>query len=438
MKWLFKIMIQFIQGTAYFNSKHGCQKCTTIGTYFPNVRRTCFPQFDAPLRTDQSFREREDALHHKEDSPLEDLQSSDGIPRLDMIRDFSVSDPLHLLHQGIMKYCIRIWSDGTPIYKSKWSVDDKNKIDMMIQQCNKNLSSDVNRQVRSLKFVKYFKATEFRTILLYTGLVIFKSILPEHIYKHFLRLCLAVRLISCRTYVQNDNLKRLARVMLLEYFKEFINYYGSESIVSNIHNVIHIMDDVDHLGSLTENSTYPFENYLREMKLRTQASSMPIQQITRRIIELSFDSDNKSLHSKYIHPELKKWTPELKYEIVESKKMSQKFKFIRISPNVFISTRKIGDSWFITLDKKIVQMKYAFVKGNSFFVCGNELKYKTNYFTEPYSSHFTDVYLCNQEKNENSVHRIESIKSKMMCIPTENQYVLIPILHSIDECIENN
>lgn len=392
---------------------------------------------DAPLRTDVGFRNREDVLHHKENSPLENLKSHDGIPRLDMIRDFSVSDSLHLLHQGVMKFCFRIWSDGTPTYKNKWSTDDKNKIDQMIYYCNKNLSSDINRQVRSLKFIKYFKATEFRTILLYTGLVIFKTTLPKHIYEHFLHLCLAVRLISCRTYVKSENLKRLARVLFLEYFKSFINYYGPESIVSNIHNIIHIMDDVDHLGPLTEISTYPFENYLRGIKLRTQASKMPLQQITRRIIELSIDSENGLLNSKYVPSGQKIWMPELKYELIESNSVLQKFRFIRITPNTFISTRKVGDSWFITVDKKIVQMKYAFEKGNSFFICGNQLKNKTDYFKSPYSSHFTDIYLCNQDRDEDTVHKIESIKSKMICIPNENEYVLIPLLHSIDECIEN-
>lgn len=165
MKFKFKLILDsskfIIQGTAYFNSKHGCQKCSTIGTYFSNVRRTCFPQFDAPLRTDVDFRNRVDVLHHKENSPLENLRSPDGIPRLDMIRDFSVSDPLHLLYQGVMKFCLRIWSDGTPVYENKWSKDDKSRIDQIIYLCNKNLSSDMNRHVRTLKFIKFFKATEF-------------------------------------------------------------------------------------------------------------------------------------------------------------------------------------------------------------------------------------------------------------------------------------
>lgn len=384
------------------------------------------------------FRNREDKLHHKEYSPLEQIKSTDAIKRLDMIRDFSVSDPLHLLHQGVMKCCLKIWSEGTAIYRTKWSKDDKCKIDRIIYFCNKHLSSDMNRQVRSLKFMKFFKATEFRTILLYAGLVIFKATLPEHIYHHYLRLCLGVRLVSCRTYVKCDNLRALARVLLLEYFKGFIDYYGANCIVSNIHNIVHIVDDVDHLGSLSENSTYPFENYLREIKLRTQPSKLPLQQFTRRLIELSLDTKDDLLNSKYIDSDPKTWMPELKYRIIEPNCLINKFRFIQITPNVFLSTRKIGDSWFITLDKKIIQMKYAFVKRNSYYICGNELKNKTDFFTGPYSSHLTDIYLCDQEKDQDTIYQVETIKSKMICIPNEGKYVLMPILHSIDECIEKN
>lgn len=196
----------FIQGTVYFNNKHGCQRCTIVGTFYSDERRTCFPQFNLPLRTDKGFRERHDPLHHKEKYPLEDIKLSNGLPFLDMIKDFPISaDDLHLIHEGVTKRCLNIWMNGSSIYKNKWSVSDKNAIDQFIYHCNKNLPSDIHRQVRSLKYIKYFKATEIRTILLYTGMFIFKQKLPIEIYEHFLYFCLAVRLCSCRTYVKKSN-----------------------------------------------------------------------------------------------------------------------------------------------------------------------------------------------------------------------------------------
>lgn len=423
-------------GTAYFNGKHGCQKCTIVGTYFHDGRRMSFPQFNLPLRSDASFRNRLNPEHHREISPLENLVSANGIPLLDMVRDFSTSDPLHLLEQGVMKLCLKIWMKGNSTYRTKWSKVDKNCIDQSIYHCNKQLSSDMNRQIRSLQYLKFYKATEFRTILLYIGMVIFKNSLPVEIYEHFLRLCLAVRLSSCRTYVKKNNLKQLARTLFSEYCVGFVTFYGCNSIVSNVHNISHISEDVDRFGTLTETSTYPFENFLREIKLNVQPSKTPLEQITRRIAEISLDMERNAFRTDPFENEGKEWIPELKYEMKDLEIFA--YRSIRIKPNVLISTKKMGDSWFITKKNEVVQMKYATKKKDSFFIFGNELAQKEDFFKKPYSSHFTDIYLCNSEQESVSKNfKIEEIKAKLICISFENKFVVIPLLHSIDECCEN-
>lgn len=52
-----------------------------------------FPQIDCPLRSDQSFRDKWDEDHHKEDSPLLQLP-------INMVEQFIVADSLHLFHLG--------------------------------------------------------------------------------------------------------------------------------------------------------------------------------------------------------------------------------------------------------------------------------------------------------------------------------------------------
>lgn len=92
----------FCLGTANFNNHHGCLKCSTIGEYsyvsFTNV----FPRSHCPKRTDAEFREKAYGRHHKEDSPLLQLD-------IDMIEQFPVGDSLHLLHQGLMKRMLLGW-----------------------------------------------------------------------------------------------------------------------------------------------------------------------------------------------------------------------------------------------------------------------------------------------------------------------------------------
>lgn len=73
-----------------------------------------FPRVDMPLRTNDSFRNRQDLDHHKETTPIEDLPIA-------LVEDFVVADALHLLHLGVMKRCLLGWINGTYNFRSKLS-----------------------------------------------------------------------------------------------------------------------------------------------------------------------------------------------------------------------------------------------------------------------------------------------------------------------------
>lgn len=86
-------------GTVNFNHTFGCQKCKVKGKKSPEANRMYFSQIGCASRTDDEFRRREQRIHHKEFSYMENLQ-------IDMISAFPTSDPLHLLELGMMKRCV--------------------------------------------------------------------------------------------------------------------------------------------------------------------------------------------------------------------------------------------------------------------------------------------------------------------------------------------
>lgn len=418
----------------YFNHRYGCQKCNILGAFDTTVHRISFAQFNATSRTDESFRKRTQAIHHRETSSLEYLRKTDGTPLLDMIKDFPTSDPLHLLEEGVMKRCLRMWMKGSSQNKKKkWSNEIITALNVQILQWNRGFPSDFNRKLRTLQYLSYFKATEFRTILLYIGIVAFKDVLVEQEYTHFLLLCLAIRLYSCRFYVQYQNFEDIAKKFLYGYCDHYINIYGKNEVVSNIHNICHIPDDVEHFGSLNEISTYPFENFLHEIKLRVQPSNTPMEQITRRIIEQSLDRQNNQKIN--CNKNRNTFWVELKYES-KQRNSYPIFKFIKITPNVFLSSKKIGDRWFITKSGDIVAMEYATIKNHEYVIFGKAIADKSDFFTKPYASHKTDIYISNGICIQAKMYNINDIKAKMMCISYNDQTVFIPILHSIDECLE--
>lgn len=65
--------------------------------------------------------------------------------------------------------------------------------------------SEFSRKTRSLQFVKYFKATEYRLLLLYTGPVVLKNILDKDIFHYFLSLHVSARILcsnDCSQYIE--------------------------------------------------------------------------------------------------------------------------------------------------------------------------------------------------------------------------------------------
>lgn len=331
-------------GTVYFNHKYGCQKCFAVGSYDANVRRTYFSDFGKNKRTDLDFRTRSQPIHHREKSVLEDLQNINGQPLIDMIKSFPTSDPLHLLEEGVMKKLLFIWRKGTSIFKKKWSNQIQLYVSTLISFLNKELPSKINRKVRALQFINYWKATEFRTMLLYYGIVIFKDVLDGQTYIHFLQLCLATRICSSKTYLKNINFKNVARKLFEAFCNNFVKIDGRDSVVSNVHNIAHIFDDVDNFGSLTEISTYPFENHLRDIKLRIQPSKTPLNQVTHRLSEMFLNQQEGRIDFNLRKYAKDIWVPELKYQLKESNQPT--FRFIRITPNVFLSNKKFGQVVF--------------------------------------------------------------------------------------------
>ena len=54
------------------------------------------------------------------------------------------------------------------------------------------MPSEFARQPRSLVELDHWKATEFCQFLSYTGPVVFRGILPDNLYQHFLSLSIAI------------------------------------------------------------------------------------------------------------------------------------------------------------------------------------------------------------------------------------------------------
>lgn len=212
----------FVKGTVSFNGFQGCQICDETGKHLNG--RMSFGKLNGVLRTNESFRARHDAAHHKYTTPLESIQS------LDMVWNLVTADDLHLLHLGVMRQLLKQW---IPRKKNihKWS---QGNIDIVSDfLVSFHLPKEIHRANRSLAFFVNWKGLEYRNFLLYTGLPGLSLIYDEFDPTYKTMCSLVVGSIICST-AEYEHLLDVAEIAFQKLFKEI---YGPGSITSNVHNV---------------------------------------------------------------------------------------------------------------------------------------------------------------------------------------------------------
>lgn len=265
-------------------------------------------------------------------------------------------------------------------HRFKWSEEEQRQVNEVLINFNGQLPSEMHRAVRSFQYIKHWKGTEFRTFILYIGIVALKDFVSVELYEHFLQLHCAVSLCYANAY---KKFLHIAKQLFNEYIESYIDIYGIDEIVSNIHNLTHIADDVNRFGNLSEFSAYEFENTLGKMKNCLKRCDKPFEQISRRVTE-SFLIDNQ----KWI--EEKKFHPSVKYSFKHPTNPNVTcYKQINFRENVILSNRKFGDKFFLTNDNEIVEMHHAI--DDSFQIFGFSLKNKGCFYIKPCSSHFLNT-----------------------------------------------
>lgn len=242
-------LIFFVKGhMAYF----GCNMCTEEGDY---INSMTFPGVNAQRRTDESFRGKINEEYHKGPPPLELLPI--------ILISVVTLDYMHVVCIGVMKRMISFWVKGKKTFRIQQ--EKLNSLDLSIKSLRKYFPSDFSRLPRSILDFEYWKATELRSFLLYTGPFLLKRILKKYQYYHFMLL----HGTSLRLLMANEThllYNEQATSFLIEFLNDYKIIYGPEYISYNVHNLIHLHECVKIYGPLDKFSAFKYENHLQDLK----------------------------------------------------------------------------------------------------------------------------------------------------------------------------
>lgn len=261
--------------TKYFSGYFGCDKCEIEGNY--KYRKVIYPRGTAQrMRTNDSFRSQRQAQHHVGDSPFCLL------PQLDMVKCFPI-DYMHQVLLGVQKKLLYMWVTE-PKGAGRLKAEKVEVINQSLIKLSSQTPNDFARKPRSLKHLPHFKATEFRTFLIYTGKVVLQRVLSPERYAHFL--CLSVAI----TILLNTDLVDLHLGYANELLQHFVygieKIYGEKYLVYNVHSLLHIAEQCNIFGNLNNCSAFEFENYMQQLKRLIRQRRDPLKEIVARLLEL--------------------------------------------------------------------------------------------------------------------------------------------------------
>lgn len=222
----------------------------------------------------------------------------------------------------------------------------------------------------------------------------------------------------------------LAHQLFNDFIEIYGDLYGRENIVSNIHNLCHVVDDVKRFGELPKISTYPFENKLRIIKLKLKQCNKVLEQAANRIMEESTSKIPDSSSDKNV-------SIEVSYPFNLPGENLIFYKQIVCRDGFSLSSRTFGDMWFMTHTKKNQVFKFirATLKNSSSTIFGLALQSQENFFDSPFQSSRLLIFQSDLSVEDELVKfPIHDLKCKMICFSLDaNKYVLLPLLHTFEE-----
>ncbi|XP_033726096.1 uncharacterized protein LOC117315808 [Pecten maximus] len=281
---LFHNMVQF-------NGFHGCPYCMSPGESVKTSERghTHAYPFDKSTATghgetrthqmlvEQGTAAEQDRLTGKVGNTfgVKGLTWFSFLPKFDMVRGVGI-DYMHCVCLGVMKMLMSLWFDKS--YRNELF-----SISGQLSAVNERLLSIrpptyITRLPRTLLDIGHFKATEYKSFMLYYSLPCLFGILPEEYFEHFLLLVQAM-FILLSDHITGEQLLR-AKKMLMHFSINVPALYGERYMTSNVHLLLHLTDKVRDLGPLWATSCFYFEDFNGQLRTLFHGT----QKIERQIV----------------------------------------------------------------------------------------------------------------------------------------------------------
>lgn len=403
----------FLKRTVQFNSFRGCGVCCQLGEW---EGRTVWPyKKEWELRTDERFANFGYDQHQLGQSLLSEHLKIGLVSQVPL-------DYMHLVCLGVMKRIIKCWIGPKCPRQTKLPLTALTVISSRLLAMNKYLPNcnEFRRRPRPIEDFRFWKATEFRSFLLYLGPVVLSGVLSHNVYMHFLTFSIAIYIAADPALAKSSQWIAYANDLLHCFVKRTECIYGKQMMVYNLHSCLHLMGDVANFGCLDNFSAFPFENYMQKIKGMVRGPSKQLQQVCKRLSELQendFGNNSK------------------KQDVIRTKN-GQIFQLQSpsVAGNVIISIKEPDNCFLLDSQRIILISKIEKISDHDFIFSCSEMLNKSDFFTRPLPSSRLSIFKISPNVDHSpttfQVNSREIVK-KCMLLPVQfpadcKDFVCIP------------
>ena len=402
-----RAFIKSIKGHTSFN---GCERCDTVAKKVDNT--TVYVSI-GKKRSREDFKSFVDLDHHVGVSPLTAIQ-----PEINFINVF-VLDSMHLLYLGIMLRLFENWMTGE--LGVKLSATQKSELNRRTTMLKSDIPKEFERKIQPSNYFDKYKAVEHRFFVLYCGPIVLKKILNEKLYEHFLLFHVSCRLLSRGDAV---NFTNLARDYLRKFVQDSIALYGETFVSLNVHCLLHLPDDVEHMQcNLNNISAFPYETELGKIKHILLSPHRTVAQYCRRLHEEREILDHQA--------------KPLQKLLVIKKGYKNEIKQLKYKQKYF--TNKHPDNTALLKNGKVVGICKIFYYNKKIYLQVVQYKIKKSLYSTPCDSSMLHIYEIEDRGNVTSDEikniSLEEIETKLVKISINfsssdaHRCFVLPLLH---------
>jgi len=399
----------FVKQCVPHNSAFACEKYIVEGEWFHN--RIIFENVNCELRTDDSFRRRDNPGHHNGNSSLENINTG-------MVSQFRL-DPLHLVYLGVFKRFLSYLIERRT--HCRLPRDTVIRINDNLNQIAQYFPKEFNRKPRSLgnrENRTKWKGTEYRRCLLYDGIIVFKDQFPQNIYHTFLLLHSAIYILSSSIFYHDLN--HVADYLLKEFVSHASRILGRDFLVYNVHSIVHLAEECKNHGTLESFSAFPYGNYLGLIKRVLRSNYKPLQQLANRDSETEGVLVENVLANSY--------KPVLKGHHEERPEIFEGEQFTEVIWKGMILNNNEPNNCFCTISGEVVLLLNIINTEQNVILVGKKFRQLHNFYDFPLPSSSIGIYRVKEKEERRQYWKLSHVKAKCVTIPLLDGILCIPMI----------